>query len=421
VKLWRALLFLGACADRPAAAPANVSLDVPPLGGGAADGGSTELVPSEVPPGPPVTECFARIHGPDRQLVNGVAAARDGRIAVVGTSDVRPDFDDGAADAGAGGSGSFVIVYNAHCRPLWHAWYPGTSTLRAVAFDDDGSLIIAGSAVTAIDFGVDGGALPPAGSDDVVVAKLNATYGIVFAKRFGDVGMQRASTVAVDATGNIYLGGIFWGTLTFGCPASSIAAGARKFLAKLDPRGDCVFERSLKGTGTSDFRQIAVERSGAVIAAGIDAPNAFVDRIDANGEDGWHHTEPARGFANIALGPSGDVFLVAGMTIARLRGADGAEMWRRPHAGVLGPAGIAATMPGGVVVSGTTFFTRLDANGEPLYAENLVHSQMLAVVATTPTNGTVMAGSVRTPTMLAGTSFTTDDGRDDAFVLVLSK
>src|SRR6185295_18909552 len=106
-----------------------------------------------------------------------------------------------------------------------------------------------------------------------------------------DVGMQRAATVAVDGAGNVYLAGIFWGTLSFGCAASSIGTG-RMFLAKLDPRGDCVFQRSLKGSATGDVRQIGVERSGSVIVSGIDAANAFVDRIDANGEDGWHHTEP---------------------------------------------------------------------------------------------------------------------------------
>jgi len=83
-----------------------------------------------------------------------------------------------------------------------------------IAVDASGNVVIAGSFWNTVDFG--GGPLVSAGDWDVFVARLDAAGNHLWSRRFGDAGGQSLRAMSTDALGNIYLTGIFFGTIDFG-------------------------------------------------------------------------------------------------------------------------------------------------------------------------------------------------------------
>src|SRR6185295_3708162 len=84
----------------------------------------------------------------------------------------------------------------------------------AVASDPAGNLIVVGHFDGTIDLG--GGVLTSAGGFDVFVAKLDPAGNHLCSKRWGDGLAQFAGAVAVNASGDVFAGGHFQGTMDIG-------------------------------------------------------------------------------------------------------------------------------------------------------------------------------------------------------------
>jgi hypothetical protein len=69
---------------------------------------------------------------------------------------------------------------------------------------------------------------------DIFAVKLDPAGGHLWNKRFGDLGNQFGQAVAVDALGNIVLGGYVSGTVDFGGGPVSVAADTA-YVVKLLP------------------------------------------------------------------------------------------------------------------------------------------------------------------------------------------
>lgn len=177
-----------------------------------------------------------QFQGNNSQAVLGLSADSQGGLVLAGTFFGTADFGGGTEVTSAGGADIFVTkLALVDGGFLWSRIFgqEGDQTVRGVASDGMGNVVLAGPLSDETDFG--GGPLPGAGLD-VYVVKVSAADGKhVWSKRFGDPADQAAYSVAADARGEVFLTGFFKSTIDFGCGKLTSAGDADVFLTKLSP------------------------------------------------------------------------------------------------------------------------------------------------------------------------------------------
>ncbi|WP_437330668.1 hypothetical protein [Sorangium sp. So ce381] len=248
------------------------------------------------------------------------------------TGDVTPSAEDciTEADEDCDGTGQ--------CSPppLWSAALGGDGADAAygVATDAAGNLYVTGAFEGTVDFGA--GPLVSAGSTDVFVLKLDPAGHAIWSKRFGSIPYGEAGTkIALDASGNIFLGGNYGGALFDGLPRPvdfgggplpwvSDSSRTAVFFVKLDPDGNHIFSRGYI-TGSSalsiNLRGIAVGAAGTSAALFVYPSSVDTDMtvrtFDAAGEYMW-------GFSHRSFeSPGGIAMDSAGNVLAAMGHADG--------------------------------------------------------------------------------------------------
>lgn len=162
-----------------------------------------------------------------------------------------------------------------------------------VVVDGEGNVLLAACFRGTADFG--GSPLTSAGDTDLVLSQYDSTGAHRWSRRFGGPAAESAEDLALDAQGNIYLVGSFWGTVDFG--AGPMAEGG--FVVKLDPRGGHLWSRSVKEGRVAG---VAITPEGKVVVAGpfkgevvvgtekVKSPgkqSSFLARLDAEGRNEW--------------------------------------------------------------------------------------------------------------------------------------
>jgi Beta-propeller repeat len=140
------------------------------------------------------------------------------------------------------------------------------ATPAGLAVDGAGSSVVVGYLQWRVDFG--GGVLLSAGLGDIYLAKYAANGTHVWSKRFGGLEDDRPKGVAVDSAGNVYITGLFRGSVDFGgglLTAPPFTANA--FLAKYNSNGDHLWSLRF-GNGPCEGTAVAVDGVGNVILAG---------------------------------------------------------------------------------------------------------------------------------------------------------
>ncbi len=221
----------------------------------------------------------------------GRAVATDpvtGDLAVVGKLMGTADLGGGPLTA-VNGEHMFVAKYRANGTHVWSRLInSGSQYGYGVAIDGSGNVYVAGEFQGSVDFG--GGALVSANDathawPDIFILKYSGSDGShLWSKRFGDLGSDRASAVAVDAAGNTVITGYFDGTVNFGggplTANSSMYGGHDIFVVKLGPGGTHVWSKRFGDTGTGDDSGTAVALDGAgnVLLTGL-----FARTVDFGG------------------------------------------------------------------------------------------------------------------------------------------
>ncbi|HET7543857.1 MAG TPA: SBBP repeat-containing protein [Polyangiaceae bacterium] len=196
----------------------------------------------------------------------GVAVDATGNVYVTG-----PTY--GALEgASAGSSDGFLRKLDASGTTLWTRQFGtvGPETPKSLVLDSSGNAYIAGSTYPT------GGQ----GSGDPFVRKFDASGATVWAKQFGGADEDEAMAVAVDGSGNVYVGGYTSDLI----PASS--QGQRDaFVRKLDSTGATVWTRQF-GTSENDFvYAMRVDGDGNLYAGG--STGALLGSASAGGDDGF--------------------------------------------------------------------------------------------------------------------------------------
>jgi hypothetical protein len=154
--------------------------------------------------------------------------------------------------SGAGNRDAFVTRRGASGSHVWSRSLGGIGNQIAfsAAVGPAGEAIVGGMFTGMTDFGAPAGMLTSGGGHDGYLLKLDANGNTAWARRFGDGLEQVAIGVGIDATGAVYVGGWFAGTINLG-GADLVSVGQEDvFIAKLDANGMHVWSHRF-GDGNS--------------------------------------------------------------------------------------------------------------------------------------------------------------------------
>lgn len=250
--------------------------------------------------------------------VFSVALDISGNVYATGNFSGTTDFDPGAGtytlSSLAGSYDIYVAKLDALGNFLWAKQMSGDGGERAnsIALDALGNVYTTGTFADTVDFdpGVSTYTLASLGSSDVFVSKLDASGNFVWAEQMGGIGSGAAECIALDATGNPYLVGSFYGTLDFdpgaGTANLTSAGDADVFISKLDMSGNFVWGKQMGGSNTDYGLNVAVDGSGNVYTGGysngmcdydpgsgtfnltpLGFYDNFVSKLDASGNFVW--------------------------------------------------------------------------------------------------------------------------------------
>jgi hypothetical protein len=184
----------------------------------------------------------------------------------------------------------------------WAAQAGGSSydSGNALAVDGSGNVYTAGYFADISDFdpGPTTATLSCAGSYDAYLTKFDASGNFVWVRHIGasSAGSTAyALTVKTDAGGNVYVGGIFNGTVDFdpGVSNNTITANGSDdaFISKLDASGNLSWTKIIGSTGSDALNGLCLDASGNIYATGafsstIDFdPSASTYTLSAVGQD----------------------------------------------------------------------------------------------------------------------------------------
>lgn len=211
------------------------------------------------------------------------------------------------------GSGDvFISKQTSNGNYAWAVQAGGISSDRAysITTNNAGEIIVAGFFSGTATFGSI--ILTATGnSQDVFVAKLDATGNFLWAKRFGGNDIELALSACTDVNGNIILTGQFKGTSVFGSNTYNSSVNPNTglpsydiFVLKLDDNGNFLWSKHGKAKYDDRGLTIDADASGNIFVAGQfsdtlqfsniynnNAYNAgFVLKLDGSGNELWIRT-----------------------------------------------------------------------------------------------------------------------------------
>jgi hypothetical protein len=413
------------------------------------------------------------------QSVAGVAIDAMGNTLIAGSFHGSIDLGGGAL-ASAGGSDIFVAKLDGAGKHVWSKRFGDAAdqTAGAVAVDAMGEVWLTGAVTGTVDFG--GGPLANAADPltDVFLASLSSSGAYVSAKRFNATLAQRGTALAINASGAMALGGVFDGTVDLGCGLISSAGGGDVFLARLDTTGPCIYSKRFGDAAPQELAAAAVDATGNVVLGGRfqgavsfgGAPlsmmggtfGAFVAKLDPTGahlfSTSFGNSMNAQEVQGAAFDANGNVFvsgvfsgsLVAGnITLNSAGGSDlfvvkldpgGAAVWGLRFgdaADQVGPLRVGADDKGNVVVAGTlqgaadfgggslasvgsddVVVAKLDASGNHQWSVRYgdAGSQQATALATSGSTSAVLGGAFQGSPDIGGKKLTSA-GDYDALVM----
>ena len=231
----------------------------------------------------------------------GIAVDTSGNSYVIG-------FFEGTATFGYttlisnGGTDLFVAKLDSSGNWLWAKKVGGTSTDEGydIAVDASGNSYVTGIFYGTATFGST--TLISNGEEDIFIAKLDSSGNWLWAKNAGGTGSDEGYGIAVDASGNSYVTGYFYGAANFGSTTLTSYGYYDIFIAKLDSSGNWLWAQNAKGTDYDIGSGIVVDASGNSYVTGYFDSDAtfgsiilynnryydiFIAKLDSSGNWLW--------------------------------------------------------------------------------------------------------------------------------------
>jgi hypothetical protein len=201
------------------------------------------------------------------------AVDASGNIYVVGnaTGDFGNQLNQGTQDV-------YLTKYDSAGNVQWTKMLgsAGSASGYGVAVDPAGGVVVTGS--TTADLTTTAVA---DGNSDSFVAKYDANGGQTWVKQIQTLNDNQANAVSVDASGNIYIGGQVTGVIGSGQTNSGGASDA--YVAKLDAKGNIVYEQQFGTSGSDSVAATATTSDGGLVVASTQNGDAVISKY-ANGD-----------------------------------------------------------------------------------------------------------------------------------------
>jgi len=232
----------------------------------------------------------------------------------------------------------------------------------------NGETITVGSYTGAFSFGT----IPMAsqGGTEGFVVKSDPNGNYLWAKALSSTGNDLISKVSLDALGNVYIVGEHESTATFDGNTLTNNEGKNAFVAKLNPDGNVVWQRSIGNELDAKFTSLNLDGNGNVYAYGdfngtlnldasvltsVDEKNLFLVKLSNVGVVAWAKSFGKKfdNSSDVWVNPIGESFLTGGFLGRLILGTD-----------TLFSNGLS-----------DVFVARLDVNGNFIWARSIGGSQ----------------------------------------------
>ena len=223
----------------------------------------------------------------------------------------------------------FLAEFDTDGGHIWSKSYQCSASFPPVsmAIDSSGNIILGGGFFgKEVNFG--GGPLTGAGGMDIFLAKLDPSGKHIWSKRFGDVELQVVNGIATGMNDDIFLAGQFRASFDLGGSTLPYQGGSDAFVARLGSSGNHLWSKAFGDSADQSAQRISTDDSGKVIFGG-----SMIGSADFGGGSLTADDE--------------DVFL-ATLTV------DGSHVWSRRYSGpdVQLVKSIAVDKVGNLVVAG---------------------------------------------------------------------
>lgn len=207
-------------------------------------------------------------------FVNALALDRGGNAIAAGNFNGKVDFGDGGALDGQ--NEVFLTRFGIEGDPLWAKAFggSGSASVNDIAVDRSRNTYLLGSANGDISFG-SGPILDEGSYANLYVAKVNSDGGPVYSVGFSTNNYCEGRDIAVDADGNAFILGNFYGSVDFGTGAIGSTDSNGIFVLKLQPTGKVAWAKGFGGVfnggdffGYIDAVDVATDSSGEVAITG---------------------------------------------------------------------------------------------------------------------------------------------------------
>ena len=253
-------------------------------------------------------------------VVRSSAVDSSGNVYQVGSFTGTVDFDNGPGTASLTASAAqdaFVVKLDSTGQFVWVKKFSGASAEKAtsITLDASGNPLITGWYQGTVDFDPDAGVtnLISQGAEDAFIVKLNPSGALQWAKSVGGSSSDGGMTITTDTSGNIVLGGWFYGTADFD-PSSNVSSMTTNsgsndiFVLKLDSAGNFTWVKGIIGLSnagksiwdvkTDGNNNVAISGSfngildldpgtGSYQVNTVGTWDGFVEKLDANGNFQW--------------------------------------------------------------------------------------------------------------------------------------
>jgi Secretion system C-terminal sorting domain/Beta-propeller repeat len=230
-----------------------------------------------------------RLGGTDYEHGRSVAIDASGNVYTTGEFRGTADFDPGPGTYNLTSFSPccydiFISKLDASGNFLWAKQLGGTNIDLAfsIKVDAAGNVYTTGDFEGTADFDPGSGvySLTSAGSTDIFVLKLDASGNFIWVAQMGGSDnfagdLDHSRSIAVDAAGNVYTTGSFFGTSDFDPGAgvynlvSNYTFEDDVFISKLDVNGNFVWAKQFAGTASEEGVSIAVDGNGNIYTTGI--------------------------------------------------------------------------------------------------------------------------------------------------------
>jgi hypothetical protein len=236
-------------ATRIAVSLAVLAAPLAACGGGSNDGSSSPVGPAGPATGAPTSTSTSQ-PGPTPGPDGGTTTHPDG----------------GGKPSASGGT------------PRWtaHLGGPQADVGYALAADKNGEVVVVGYFAGTANLG--GVSFTSSGQVDFFVAKYGADGAAHWVRPFGGSGNDVATSVSLDASGNVFVAGTSDGALTLGGSSFGQGGATGTFLLGLDALGNVTLAKAFGGDSFGTLVEVAVAPDGTLGLAG-----SYTGQIDLGG------------------------------------------------------------------------------------------------------------------------------------------